>query len=769
MIDAADPPPPRGGLADPRAGRAADRRRSRLAVDDPRWVNGRGDLTDCLVLLGLLGVAVGLHRPEGRLGSLDDPPRRRAVRRPPDPDRRGLGRAYPGHSVGERVHRDRGRGSINAYLDLAWRGRAFTIQEVHYILVLGDRVWATGQFAAYAVFGHRRPLNAVIVTRARPGREHGADAQRGSCRTSSLFTGGVAVPADPDARLRRARDVDPAPDRRPVRRSRRSTCAAGRCSSWPRCSARCAHGRGRPRTRLRRGVGRVHDQLIEVGESLSKYLPVGGDADGNGVTFGSSAKIAGKWFTDDGIAFTATLPTTEKTANLYWRAATYDTFVYSFWEQTGARRGRRSRRRRSCSPAAPSHPIPTRPGTVKVTVNPRDFRGNEILAPGAPTTVDHDASMVLSGNFGWFGRRGGPVGQAYTVVGPGAGAEQTEEDHKNLIEAGRRSIRRRSATLHRRPGGRPSAPTRRRSCARVKARRQEPVRARERSSSVPGHQDEFTYDDGCHATDLRPRRRSSASRGQARLCLHYASTMAMLLRAAYPDYPIPTRLVEGFLPGKRVGNVETVENRVAHAWVEVYFPGYGWIPFDPTGRASAWRPRSPTGPGRAARRPRRPRFAIRRPRPDIRPTAGGAAGDRRTAAGARRPARCRGPVRRARPRRGWHRVRGLAARAAGEIYARRRVVVDGQGREPARASGRGRPRPCTSTRRRSASSSRSPRPTSRPSPTPRSRRPTRGARRWARRLDAVRAATRRLRISLLAARCSGGEPRSARPRVRPLR
>ncbi len=67
-------------------------------------------------------------------------------------------------------------------------------------------------------------------------------------------------------------------------------------------------------------------------------------------------------------------------------------------------------------------------------------------------------------------------------------------------------------------------------------------------------------------------------------CLHYASTMAMLLRAANPANPIPTRLVEGFLPGDRVGNIETVQNKGAHAWVEVYFTGFGWVgPFDPTG------------------------------------------------------------------------------------------------------------------------------------------------------------------------------------------
>ena len=66
-------------------------------------------------------------------------------------------------------------------------------------------------------------------------------------------------------------------------------------------------------------------------------------------------------------------------------------------------------------------------------------------------------------------------------------------------------------------------------------------------------------------------------------CMQYASTMAMLLRAAIPDKAIPTRLVQGWLPGKRTGNTVTVENDDAHAWVEVFFPGYGWIPFDPTG------------------------------------------------------------------------------------------------------------------------------------------------------------------------------------------
>ncbi|HET9615236.1 MAG TPA: transglutaminase domain-containing protein, partial [Candidatus Limnocylindrales bacterium] len=64
-------------------------------------------------------------------------------------------------------------------------------------------------------------------------------------------------------------------------------------------------------------------------------------------------------------------------------------------------------------------------------------------------------------------------------------------------------------------------------------------------------------------------------------CEHYASTMAILLRAA----DIPSRLVEGFLPGTLdvATGKELIRTGGAHAWVEVYFPGYGWQMFDPTG------------------------------------------------------------------------------------------------------------------------------------------------------------------------------------------
>jgi transglutaminase-like putative cysteine protease len=78
-------------------------------------------------------------------------------------------------------------------------------------------------------------------------------------------------------------------------------------------------------------------------------------------------------------------------------------------------------------------------------------------------------------------------------------------------------------------------------------------------------------------------------------CQYYATTMAILLR----ERGIPTRLVAGFLPGQRTGNSEVIRFNGAHAWVEVYFPGYGWVEFDPTGggiaQLQAFPPGGPTG------------------------------------------------------------------------------------------------------------------------------------------------------------------------------
>ncbi|QAY21583.1 transglutaminase domain-containing protein [Halorubrum ezzemoulense] len=62
-------------------------------------------------------------------------------------------------------------------------------------------------------------------------------------------------------------------------------------------------------------------------------------------------------------------------------------------------------------------------------------------------------------------------------------------------------------------------------------------------------------------------------------CQHFATTMAAMLRSQ----DIPARYVVGFAGGSPVGDGESlVTSDRAHAWVEVYFEGVGWVRFDPT-------------------------------------------------------------------------------------------------------------------------------------------------------------------------------------------
>jgi len=63
-------------------------------------------------------------------------------------------------------------------------------------------------------------------------------------------------------------------------------------------------------------------------------------------------------------------------------------------------------------------------------------------------------------------------------------------------------------------------------------------------------------------------------------CEYFASSMVVMLR----ELGIPARLVEGYTTGSfdpTIGKY-VVREQNAHAWVEVYFAGYGWIEFEPT-------------------------------------------------------------------------------------------------------------------------------------------------------------------------------------------
>jgi transglutaminase-like putative cysteine protease len=68
------------------------------------------------------------------------------------------------------------------------------------------------------------------------------------------------------------------------------------------------------------------------------------------------------------------------------------------------------------------------------------------------------------------------------------------------------------------------------------------------------------------------------TRTKAGYCQHFAGAMAAMLRML----GVPARVAVGFTSGTNEDGTWVVTDHDAHAWVEAWFAGLGWIAFDPT-------------------------------------------------------------------------------------------------------------------------------------------------------------------------------------------
>src|SRR4029450_13797197 len=95
----------------------------------------------------------------------------------------------------------------------------------------------------------------------------------------------------------------------------------------------------------------------------------------------------------------------------------------------------------------------------------------------------------------------------------------------------------------------------------------------------------LTYDGGfTYNLDVSYRRADKAIEeflgdGKEGFCTQFSTSMALPLR----DRAVPSRVVYGATTGEDVGPGEyLVKGSNMHTWVEAYFPGVGWYPFNPT-------------------------------------------------------------------------------------------------------------------------------------------------------------------------------------------
>jgi transglutaminase-like putative cysteine protease len=363
---------------------------------------------------------------------------------------------------------------------------------------------------------------------------------------------------------------------------------------------------GIDRTRQRRVLGRWNERRVPsvarfgiaavavlmagaVGVAVIAERSTGGDDSGSlGLV---SAQVRSEWVTDDSVAFTVERDPSDGAA-YYWRAVTYDRLdLHGFGTSST-----KSLERPAGSPILEgTADEPTEIGTrvVTFTVRPVGFSQRTIMSPATPIGVDTATRLSTVGADGYFATLDRSTGSSpYTVTArvPIRGEGQGQLDHAALLAAGTNyPADVRAMYTHLSPGmWGPNLELLQQKVVAA-AMTSEPIdvaqalQAELRSTS-------YTY-----ATDMRDVDCASMSTAECfatvkrGFCQWYAPTMAVVLR----HLGIPARIVVGFLPGERSGDTEVVRNLNAHAWVEVYFPGHGWVTFDPTGGQATQLP-SPT-------------------------------------------------------------------------------------------------------------------------------------------------------------------------------
>ena len=551
------------------------------SIDDAAWVLGRGEWTDFLTWAALGGVAIGAIGAKAGWGRLTA---------------HAIGAAFAALLVplvvGGIVVPDAPPGvayeataaaAWRAFSDLILDGLSATRQTGHHLLVLGCLVWATGQFAASAVFRHHRPLGAVIVVGAVLIGNMSATVRPQIWfivffTLASLFLLIRQHAREEQTTWVRRRIGDPGAVGALYLRGGTIFILIAVLSAFTLTTS----ARSAPLAGAWEGVKPL---VLEVSAAIQRFLPNGEGRTIGSVLFGPSVTVRGLWSTEDGEALEIQVPVGDREP-YYWRVMTYDAFRANGtgWDASiGA-----SISRAAGTPLLADTleaPVPDGRREVTFLVTPLDQVGSWGFSPDVPQLVDREARVDLTEENGHFtgfqvnGRSQYRVTALVRVEGDETAGAITANKLKAAGQVYPQDI------IDRYLGFDPSV------IGEDAQKLLDDVKAAAGSNPYDltvALRNELQSRDFTYVEDVR--RNDCGNRSELvecfvhfreGYCQHYSSTMAILLRAA----GIPTRWVQGYLPGvrDRVTGIEIVGNDRAHAWVEVYFPTYGWVMFDPTG------------------------------------------------------------------------------------------------------------------------------------------------------------------------------------------
>jgi transglutaminase-like putative cysteine protease len=499
-----------------------------------------------------------------------------------------------------------GQAAVRWYIDVT--GPTHLSQEnVAWQLIIGIVAWTTAQFSSYALFGHRRPLVAIVV----PGvflLVNMIIAANVDLTFLVLYTAAALLLL---VRVNLVEQRD-AWARRRIGEAESVGGVAARSGLVIVGSAvvlavfLSTVGSSAPLAGLWTTFqGRATDVVLRVNDwfNLSPAVRFHGDP------FESSQIITGKW---DASGLDTLRVTMSDGGRHYLRGTVYDRFLDgNRWIQSGVTSTQLQAGAPLADELAGDGDVDEAALTaITVNVNAlRDLR--VIITPGLPLSLSIPVRLERLGEDGPFAALrpagdGLTAGTSYdvSVLVPKVGsAGLTKNQLRNAGTDYPPGIIARYATLSADSGAFNPAPVGHPSVAELAATLVQqdgltnPFDIADAYQYYLSDPSNFTY-----ASDVRGKCGAGEAVADCFLriregyCEYYATTKILMLRSQ----GIPARLVVGYLPP---GSDGIVISSSAHAWVEVYFPGHGWTAFDPTGGNGAAPVQYPEGPAVSGQTP----------------------------------------------------------------------------------------------------------------------------------------------------------------------
>jgi len=554
-----------------------------VALDDAAWagtvLGGTGSQTGFLPLAGLISVLLGSYLAKSSLsvwrayvvGAL-------------------AGSAYLLYSISGVVSNstaieERLRAlnfSVSTFINEAFVLGIRSSETSIFLLIIGSLVWGLGLFAAFAVFRRHRPLPAILlagvlllINVSVTVREQYAHLVVFVAAALVLLVRLNLLEQAREWRLRGMRDVAD------ISGTFLRNGAAFVIVAIVASTTLAANASSAP---LSRAWANVDDELLEVGYAINRWLGgVSGSARGPNILFTPSQTIRDVWQSSTEEVFTAS---TSDGDGYRWRGATYDSFDGRTWQQL-------DRLERVLNPdesLLDGTPEEVNPGAgweqVDATVVPQAYGGKIFVSPASPLSVNQPSIVQTHGPGGpfvaaelSFGIQQGVPYQVQSLVRKVVGSDALTGSQ--LASAGTNYPQWVNRYLEIRPGAVGDGVLRLGASlkSRLPADERSPYHVAVAIQDYLYRSGGFTYNTDVRGKCTGERLVDCFIQIKEGYCEYFATTMVMLLRAA----DVPARYVLGYLPGREQDDgTWRVDRSAAHAWVEVFFPGFGWVEFDPT-------------------------------------------------------------------------------------------------------------------------------------------------------------------------------------------